>query len=531
MKFKLKFQMPESPSLVIRNFTTLLNRRNTNLYSKSIPIPHKTIEQPQGIDHDFITVAYSHIINAEWQKLNSFAHKLTPLRVNHLLVKLQKDPVVSFQFYNFALSENPDASSVDTHVLILHILTKFGRFKSAELILKDILIPKTVKTKDFDLFDAILYSYHLCDSSPNVFDSLFKTYAHLKKFRYASDTFCRMRDYGFLPTIKTCNAFISSLLGLGRTDIALSFYKEMGKSRISPNVYTMNLVVSAFCKSGRLDKAQETFEKMESIGFSPIVSSYNTLITAFCKNGIMSDALKLKNDMNDKGLIPNEITYNTLIHGFCKEGKLNEAYKVFNEMKTMRLKANTVTYNTLIRGYGHLNDGEMGLKIYEDMVKNKVDVDMLTYNSLILGLCNEGKTKKAAYLVKELEKAKFTPDSSTFSALISGQCKRKNSDRAFQIYKVMKKSGCHPNHDTLNKLASTFCKNNDFEGALDVLKDIIKRNIKPDNSLLIEIFEGLNVSGKGDLLVSLIKEPKAQRLVPKDLVDHGVDSLSKNVNG
>ena len=39
------------------------------------------------------------------------------------------------------------------------------------------------------LFDAILFSYRICDSSPRVFDLLFKTYAHAKKFRNATDAF------------------------------------------------------------------------------------------------------------------------------------------------------------------------------------------------------------------------------------------------------------------------------------------------------------------------------------------------------
>ena len=67
----------------------------------------------------------------------------------------------------------------------------------------------------------------MCDSSPYVFDSLFKTYAHMKKFRNAIDIFCQMKDYGFLPTVESCNKYISSLLDLNRVDIALGFYKEM----------------------------------------------------------------------------------------------------------------------------------------------------------------------------------------------------------------------------------------------------------------------------------------------------------------
>ncbi|ONK76322.1 uncharacterized protein A4U43_C03F26380 [Asparagus officinalis] len=506
---------------LVRQFSTSFDptKRNPN----SIPIPHRTIPEPCGQDHDFITIAHSHLIHSEWPNLNSLAPKLTPFRSNHILLKIQKDPVLSLDFYNFSVSQNPNSQSLDTHSIILHILTKFKRFKSAESILRKILIPQTLNSSS-ELFDAILHSYRLCDSSPNVFDSLFKTYAHIKKFRKATETFCRMRDYGFLPTIRSCNAFVSSLLDLGRNDIALAFYKEMGRCRISPNVYTLNMVMCAFCNSGKLEKALEVFEKMEMMGFSPMDSSFNTLIAAYCKNGLIGAALKLKNEMYTKGLIPNVITYNSLIHGFCKEGKLNEANKVFNEMKTVEVKPNTVTYNSLIRGYAQINNGEMGLRIYEDMLMNRVEVDIVTYNALILGLCNEGKTRKAAFLVKELDKANLAPNSSTFSALISGQCKRQNSERAFQIFKAMKKNGCHPNYDTFKILLLSFYHNKDYEGSLEVLREMLERWMAPDKTLLTDLYEGLGRLGKSHLLTELFSAANAVRLIPKDFVDRGSNS-------
>jgi pentatricopeptide repeat protein len=85
-----------------------------------------------------------------------------------------------------------------------------------------------------NLFEEMLHSYRLCDSSPCVFDSLFKTFAHMKKFRDATDTFCQMKDYGFFPTIESSNAYMSSLLDLHRMDITLAFYGEMRCHRILP---------------------------------------------------------------------------------------------------------------------------------------------------------------------------------------------------------------------------------------------------------------------------------------------------------
>ncbi|KAK1353757.1 hypothetical protein POM88_052122 [Heracleum sosnowskyi] len=138
-------------------------------------------------------------------------------------------------------------------------------------ILREVLGSSSVNFSS-ELFEALVYSYRVCDSSPRVFDLVFKTYAHLKKIRNATDSFCWMKNYGFLPTVELCNALFSSLLKLNRGDIGVKFYKEMQRSRISSNVYTFNMVVAAYCELGKLEKAVAVFKEMESLGFNPIVT-------------------------------------------------------------------------------------------------------------------------------------------------------------------------------------------------------------------------------------------------------------------
>ncbi|XP_075643853.1 uncharacterized protein LOC142615054 [Castanea sativa] len=490
---------------------------------KPVPIPHRTIPEPRGQDLDFINVAHSHLIHSDWSKLSSLSTGLTPLRVKHILLKIQKDHVLSLEFFKWAGIQKPCSHNLETHSIILHILTKNRKFKSAESILRKILVSGSIDVP-LNLFEEMLHLYRLCDSSPRVFDSLFKTLAHMKKFRNATDIFCRMKDYGFFPTIESCNAYMSSLLDLHRMDIALAFYKGMQRYRISSNVYTLNMVMCSYCKLGKLDKAVEIFREMEGMGFSPNIASYNTLIAGYCDKGLLSSAIKLKNSMGKNGVHPNVVTFNTLIYGFCKEEKLHEAGKVFNEMKAANVSPNTVTYNTLINGYSQVGNSEMGGRLYDEMLRSQVKADILTYNALILGLCKEGKTKKAAYLVKEFDKGNLVPNASTFSALISGQCVRKNSDRAFQLYKSMVRSGCHPNEQTFKILISTFCKNKDFDGAVQVLREMIRRSMTPDSGILSEVFVGLCQCGKSQLAKMSYGEMEARHLMPAGF------EISKTIN-
>ncbi|CAN1839562.1 Pentatricopeptide repeat-containing protein At4g26680, mitochondrial [Linum perenne] len=488
-----------------RQLSTLARNRDP------LPIPHRSIPHPRGQDLDFVNVAHSHLIHSDWPKLTPLSPHLTPFRVKHVQLKIQRDYVLSLEFFNWVKTHNPAAHTLETHSIILHVLTKNRKFLSAESITRDVF---KIGSAD-QLFDVLLHSYRVCDSSVRVFDSLFSTCARLKKFRFTTDLFCKMNEYGFLPTVESCNAYLSSLLDMDRADIALGFYGEMRRCRISPNVYTLNMVMSALCKSGRLDKAVELFAEMENGGVGPNVASYNVLIAGYCKKGLLSSAMKLKSSMErnkNNSVEPNVVTFNTLIHGLCKEGRLQEASKVLSEMKLGNVAPNTVTFNTLMNGYSQVGNCEMNDMLYQTMLSAGIKPDILTYNALILGLCREGKTKKAAYLVKELDKEKMVPNASTFSALIGGQCARNNPDRAFQLYKTMVRSGCHPNKQTFDVLIAAFCKKKDFEGAGRVLLEMFDKCITPSSDFIVDTYNGLSQCGMNHLAMKLQSEVKARNL-------------------
>ncbi|XP_078430098.1 tetratricopeptide repeat (TPR)-like superfamily protein isoform X4 [Wolffia australiana] len=438
------------------------------------PIPFRSMAELGGQDLDFIAIAHSYATRGEWLQLGSIAAGLSPFRLEHLLLRVRRDPVLSLELYQWCLRRDPRLETLENQSLLLHILTKSRRFKPAASLLKDRIISKTAKSS-LDLFHAVLFSYRLCDSSPRVFDCLFKTYSRLKKFRDATDTFRRMKEFGFLPSIKSCNALLSSLLNSHRTDIILTFFREMRRCGISPNEYTMNMVMCGLCNSQRLDKAMDLFSEMKRKGMMPMVSTFNTLIDGHCKKGLMESAVDLMDAMISQGLSPNEVTFNTLIHGFCRDGRLAEANKVFSRMKAAKISANTVTYNTLIQGYSQIGDFEMGLTLREEMVSAGISGDVFTYNALILGLCKEGRTKKAEALLRESEREKLSPNASTFSALIAGQCRMQNSERAFQVYKR----------------------------AVEALGEMVKTSIRPQECLLAEVIEGLHRRSKIGMLLCI----------------------------
>nr|ACF83168.1 unknown [Zea mays] len=323
-----------------------------------------------------------------------------------------------------------------------------------------------------------------------------------------------MRAHGMFPTVESCNVFISGALRLRRPEIAISFFREMRRCRVSPNVYTVNMVMRAKCALGRVVDAAQLLDEMPCWGFSRTAASFNTLIAAYCHDsGGMETVLRLKERMEREGLVPNEVTYNTIVHGLCKEGRMHQARRIVNEMRVKGVTPNTITFNTLIHSYVTLGDNEVAMKMHEEMMKAGLSADLVTYNALILGLCNEGKTWKASQLVQELCAAKLEPNASTFSALIIGQCKKQNPERALDLLNAMKKAGFQPNYYTYSILISTFSKNKDFEGAIDVLKDMLMRCIAPDKALLHEFFEGLSKAKKLHLAADLRSVANGTRFI------------------
>ncbi|XP_076935679.1 uncharacterized protein LOC143602476 [Bidens hawaiensis] len=494
-----------------RAISTLTKNPNSSVVFRTtskwtpIPIPHRTIQEPTGQDLDYVNVAHSHLLHSDWSKLDKLLPKLNPFKINHILLKLQTDYSISLKFFKWVQLNNPNLLTLEANSIILHILTKNRKFVSAESVLIKIIGSCDVSVHS-KLFDSIINSYRMCDSTPRVFDALFKTYAQMKQFRNATDAFCRMKEYGFLPTVESCNLYMSSLLSMNRAGVAVSFYKEMRRSRMTVNVFTLNMLINGCCQLGKLENARQVFDEMPDMGFSHNVASYNTLIAAYVNKNLLSTAINLKVAMEKNGISPNVITYNTLIHGFCIEGKMHDAYKVFGEMSAMNVAPNAVTYNTMISGYCKLGKVENGTQFFEEMLRNRIKADILTYNAMLLGLCNIGKTRKAAYLVQELDKKKLVPNASTFAALIRGQCVQKNPDRAFELYKSMIKSGCRPNVETIKMMVISFLKNDDFDGASGVFKEVLERPVGPDSVIWSKLCEGSSQVWKDWLVMSLLKE-------------------------
>ncbi|CAL8174410.1 unnamed protein product [Prunus armeniaca] len=540
-------------------------KRNWN----SLPIPHKTIPEPKGQDLDFVNVANNHLIHFDFAKLNSLSNGLTTFRVKRILLKIKQDYVLSLEFFNWVAAQNPTSLTLETHSMILYILTKYRKFKSAESILRKVLVSGSIDLPS-KLFEAILYSYRLCDSSPRVFDSLFKTSAHMKKFRNATNTFCQMKDYGFFPTVESCNAYLSSLLDLHRAYIALVFYREMQRCRISPNVYTLNMVISAYCRLGKLENAVEVLEKMDSMGFSPTVVSYNTLIAGHCDKGLLSSALKFKNLMAKNGLHPinaekwfGTFPRNLVMLGLRHALGLGKAFDLQDNKRSIRPRAPVwyrpkalrclskygfskfelhinrqyVSFDvglwTPIVGLPRVSGGEVALIGRSVGTVLKLGAEGFHSSSLVhmsdaLLAVHFGKLKEANRVFSEMKAVNFAPDTVTYNTLIKGYSQEGNSEMGNRLFEEMSRNQVDATIVTYNALILGLCKEGKTKKAahlvkeldrkrFEVLKEMFERYFALDSSILSDLCLGLCRCGNEKMVKLLCSEMEARCLIPQGL--------------
>ncbi|KVH92844.1 Pentatricopeptide repeat-containing protein [Cynara cardunculus var. scolymus] len=395
----------------IRRISTLLDSAiknpNSSLLGRRkwipIPIPHRTIHEPRGQDLDYINVAHSHLLHSDWAKLDELLTNFDSFRVKHVLLKLQNDYAISLKFFKWVETHNPNLLTLETNCIILHILTKNHKFVSAESVLEKIVGSCDVEMHS-KLFDAILHSYRMCDSTPRVFDALFKLYAQMKQFRNATDTFCRMKEYGFLPTIQSCNLYMSSLLSLNRAGIALSFYKEIRRSKITVNVFTLNIVINAFCQLGELENAVKVFDEMQDMGFNGKTEKGNEVFEEMLRNGIKADIL----------------TYNALLLGLCNEGKTRKAAYLVKELDKKKLVPNSSTFAALIRGQCARKNPDRALKLYKSMLKSGCRPNEHTLKMLMLCFLQNDDYGGVFDVLKEMLERPVGPDLAVLRKLCKG---------------------------------------------------------------------------------------------------------------
>lgn len=234
---------------------------------------------------------------------------------------------------------------------------------------------------------------------------------------------------------------------MGKTEQAISKFKELLRNGLVPDATTYNTIIHVYCKEGKVEKAFELHNKMVEKSLKPDVFTCNILLSGLCSNGMLEKALKLFNTWISEGKAIDQVTYNTMISGLCKEGRLEDAFHLVSEMKERSLGPDPYTYSSILGALasaGRMNEaeefmskmvevenfGEQSLQLKEQNVKTSeiteaYDPDSNACSEQIIELCNQGRYKDAMRIFEASNQKGVTLNKSTYIVLMEGLIKRR----------------------------------------------------------------------------------------------------------
>ncbi|CAI0378022.1 unnamed protein product [Linum tenue] len=368
------------PIVLRRRFSTVPPADYAGNRINLIPIPHRSIPEARGQDLDFVNVAHSHIIHSDWGKLElSPPAHFTPFRITHVLLKIQRDHVLSLEFFNWVKTHSPDSLTVETHSIILHILTKNRKFKSAESILKDGLGIRSSAHSGYCRKGLLSSAMKLRTSmgkngmEPNVvtFNTLINGFAKEGKLQEASRVFSEMKLSNVVPNIVTFNTLINGFSQLGNSEMNDMLYQEMVRAGIKPDILTYNAMISGLCREGKTKKAAYLVKELDKERLVPNSSTFSALITGQCARDNPDRAFQLYRSMVRSGCHPNQQTFDTLIAGFCKIKDFDGAGKVLLEMFDRCLTPTLDIVMDIYNGLQQCGMDRLAMKLWNEMEARK----------------------------------------------------------------------------------------------------------------------------------------------------------------
>jgi pentatricopeptide repeat protein len=274
---------------------------------RGLPLPHFTLPPLAGEGHLFVAALRSHLSASPLPaatSLSRFLPGLTPHRLAHLFLLAGSGLARGFP-HDLLAALLPSPPPPLPLAILLHSLPP----RRCRQILAAVL-PSVSPHAFPELLNHILLTARVAAgwrpaaaaAAVPALDVLFSVCAHHKKLSRATLAFRAMRVHGLLPTVESCNVFISATLRLWRPEIAVSFFREMRRCRISANVYTANMVMQAQCARGRIADAAQVLDEMSDWGIRRTAASFNTLIAAYCRDiGNIQSALQLKQKNGARG--------------------------------------------------------------------------------------------------------------------------------------------------------------------------------------------------------------------------------------
>ncbi|KAK1261953.1 putative pentatricopeptide repeat-containing protein [Acorus gramineus] len=431
---------------------------------------------------------------------------LSPVRVSWHLREFRSDPRLAFKLFNGVSRREGFRHTCESYCVAAHILFRGRMFFQATQVLKEMVCSKPGSAGSEGFFECLWSTRGVSDSGPGVFDALFGVLTDLGMLDEANNCFSRLREFGYLPKLRSCNNLLQRLSRLTRKDAPKKFFGDMVEAGMPLTVFTYNIMIDFYCKDGDLKSARVLFSRMTVEGCSPDIITYNTLIDghgklgeAMVKGGVVANQLiytalvhghfrnhktervmDLIKEMKEKGHKPDLSFYGTIIWGLCNLGKLEEAELLLTEIRMSGLKPNHVIYTTFMDAYFKAGKASEALCLLHEMLDLGEIPSVVTYCTLIDGLCKSGSVQEATLHFNKMKDVGLQPNVLAYTALIDGLCKNCCLEEATRLFNEMIGKGMRLDKVAYTSLMDGNMKNGDLQEALSLRSRMVENGIDMD---------------------------------------------------
>ncbi|GMH19460.1 hypothetical protein Nepgr_021301 [Nepenthes gracilis] len=389
----------------------------------------------------------------------------TPLFLQ-VLNKIQPNPEISLNFFNWAKSNLGFQPDLKTHCKIIQISIRSGRTARIVKPLLDSLIQVHPPTQ---ILDSMTQASKCTEFQPLIFSSLIECYAEKGLYFESLEIYKNVIFHGFVPYVRCCNSLLDVLALVGEFRLAWCFICSMIRNGVSFGSNTWSIIALILCKN---EKLETVLQLLNSGVYNSVM--FNLVIDSYSKQGNFEAAFVQLNLMHDLNLEPGFSTYSSILDGACKFRNVNVVETIMQSVIEQKL---------------------MSLSLPSD------------YDILIKKFCDLGKTYAAEMMFRRAEDEGFGLNDSTIGCLLRSYSREGRVKEALCVYDIILQKGFVVGDSSYREFAGILSQQNPSEESNKILIDLINRGASPSPMELSKLMKSQSKEGKWqemEVLLNLI---------------------------
>lgn len=257
----------------------------------------------------------------------------------------------------------------------------------------------------------------------------------------------------------TWTSLISGYAQSGRSEKAISLFRQMKTRRVSVNNLTIVGLLSACGSIRSLCLGKELHAQIIKNSIQENLQIGSTLVWCYCKCGEYTYAARILEEMPDR----DAISWTAMISGYNSVGHSAEALKSLDDMLWDGVTPNTYTYSSALKACAKLEALQDGRRIHGVVNKTPAFSDVFVGSSLIDMYMRCGKTDEARQVFDAMPEHNLV----TWKVIITGFAQNGLCEEAFKYMYLMEQEG-HDVDDFMLSKVLTSCGNLNWDSDISL---------------------------------------------------------------